>query len=185
MTEEDGLCECKRNHTGSGHYLLEGKMVRCECMEAEIRRRVLGPMFTDRVQEKTQLKSLRGRDIVVEGPLAGIRTHVARVLLNMRAESKTWLTIDAYRLIEIFLGEDREHISQYEAIDPDLLILIVGFADPRNKYLPELMLQVLARREMLLRPTWVVLNLPVEAVAAKYNSALGDYLVRMKKVIIK
>jgi len=183
--KDRATCEYKERCGSTGHYLTPQGMVRCPCMEAEMRKRILGPLFAEDIHPETKLEERRNSDLIIEGPLASIRRHVGRVALNMRAQGKTWLTLDAYRFLEIFLGEDREHTSQHDAIDPDLLILMLGFADPRNKYLPELLMQVLARREMLHRPTWIILNLPVEAVAAKYNSALGDRLCSIKKAVIK
>lgn len=178
-------CENKDRCGTTGHYRGPTGIVRCECMEAEIQKKILGPMFTEGIQPSTKLEGKKDADLVIEGPLASVRKHIARVLLNMKSKGETWLTLDAYRFLEIFLGEDKEHESQFEAIDPDLLVLLLGFADPRNKYLPELIMQVLARREMLHKPTWIVLNLPVDAVAAKYNSALGDRLTQIQKVLVK
>jgi len=156
----------------TGHRLHEGRVVRCPCREEDERERVLGPMYASGLHNSTQLTTKIESDIVIEGPLASIRRHVGRVLLDAKDANKTWLTMDAYRLIEIFLGEDKEYQNQHAAIDTDMLILLLGFADPPNKYLPELLLQALSRRELIHRPTWVVLGIDISQVSRKYNSVL-------------
>jgi len=169
----------------TGHRLVEGRVVRCPCREEDEKERVLGPMYAPDIHESTKLATKIGSDILIEGPLASIRRHVARVLLDSKEAGKDWLTMDAYRLIEIFLGEDREYQNQHAAIDPDLLILLLGFADPPNKYLPELLLQTLSRRELIRRPTWVVLGIDMSQVSRKYNSVLSERLLTFDRVRIK
>lgn len=185
MTKNRATCEQRDRCGATGHYQENGSWKRCPCLEAELEQKILGPMFTERIPEKTRLEERQGTNTVLEGPIASVKKHAARVLLGMRSKGKTWLTIDAYRLIDIFLGEDKEHDSQYEAIDPDLLILLLGFADPRNKYLPELVLQVLSRREMMNKPSWVILGIPRETVATKYSSELSAKLDTFTKVAIR
>ena len=53
---------------------------------------------------------------------------------------------DAYRLIEIFVEKDDELDTNAMAVDADLRVLLLGFGEPRNRYLPELAVQVLSRR---------------------------------------
>jgi len=169
----------------TGHRLVDGRVVRCPCREEDERERILGPMYASDILDITRLSIKVESDIVIEGPLASIRRHVGRVLLDSKEAGKTWLTMDAYRLIEIFLGEDREYQNQHAAIDPDLLILLLGFADPPNKYLPELLLQALSRRELIHRPTWVVLGIDISQVTRKYNSVLAERLLTFDRVRIK
>jgi len=186
MRSRTEKCPDRDQCGATGHRLVEGKMVRCPCREEDERERVLGPMYAPDLYDSTKLHTKTDSDIVIEGPLASIRRHVGRVLLDMRNNpAKSWLTMDAYRLIEIFLGEDREYQNQHAAIDPDLLILLLGFADPPNKYLPELLLQTLSRRELLRRPVWVIMGIPISAVAMKYNSVLYDRLLTFSRVKVK
>ena len=179
--------KCEERHLCgfTGHRLVDGEYVRCACREEDERERVLGPIYAPDILERTNLHSKTSSDIVIEGPLAGVRRHVGRVLLDMRGMGKTWLTMDAYRLIEIFLGEDKEFQNQHAAIDPDLLILLLGFADPPNKYLPELLLQTLSRRELLRSPTWVIMGVPLSYVSVKYNAVLLERLETFDKVNVK
>jgi hypothetical protein len=90
--------------------------------------------------------------------------------------------MDAYRLIEIFLGQDEEFETQAAVTDTDLLIMLLGFGDPRNKYLPELLLQTLNRRELIMRPTWIILGLPLDQLGIKYSTQVYDRVSRMRKV---
>jgi len=185
MRSRTEKCPTKDQCGMTGHRMVEGVMVRCPCREEDERERILGLMYASDIHDSTKLDTRIERDIIIEGPLASVRPHVGRVLLDMSRAGKTWLTIDAYRLIEIFLGEDREFQNQHAAIDPDLLILLLGFADPPNKYLPELLMQTLARRELLRRPVWTILNIPLSAVAMKYSSVLFDRLQAFAKVKVK
>lgn len=170
----------------TGHRLVEGKMVRCPCREEDERERVLGMLYASDLHDTTKLTKKSSSNIVIEGPLASIRRHVGRVLLDLRQNpARSWLTMDAYRLIEIFLGEDSKMENQSVAVETDLFILMLGFADPPNKYLPELILQVLSRRELIRQPTWVILGIPLNYVSAKYNQALQDRLSDFAKVKVK
>lgn len=175
-------CPNKDRCGASGHYW-DGVWKRCPCLEAEIRQRVLGPMYAPEILDKTPLSAQATSNLLMEGPLIVVRKHVARVLLNMRSEGRTWITMDAYRLIEIFLGEDAEHDNQAAATNPDLLILLLGFADPRNKYLPELILQVMARRELSSLPTWVILGVPKGVLSTRYGSELDTKLTTFRPVV--
>lgn len=178
----------KRSQCGPTGHTFNPKtkaMDRCKCLELEILQRQLGAMYTPTLMEETPLSDMTGRDLLIEGPLASVRSHVAPCLLSLSKGGETWTTMDAYRLIEIYLRQDEEHESNYFAVETDLLILLVGFADPRNRMLPELILQVLNRRELLHKPTWVILGLPQETISTKYSTALADKLSTHKKVRIE
>jgi len=75
--------------------MVEGMMVRCPCREEDERERILGPMYAPDIHDSTELHTKTASDIVIEGPLASIRRHVGRVLLDLKEEGKTWLTMDA------------------------------------------------------------------------------------------
>lgn len=124
-------------------------------------------------------------DLLIEGPLATIKNHVAGVLLKRADQNENWITIDAYRLIEIFLDEDSEFDNQAPITETDLLIILLGFGDPRNRYLPELLIQVLSRRELTSKPTWVILGTTLDLTATKYSGEVHDRLRRMRKVNVK
>lgn len=173
---------CKEPCARTGHTFKNGKPVRCPCLELEINQRRLGSMYTPDPKDKTPLAAAQHEDCVISGPLPSVKRHVARVLLDRATRNETWITMDAYRLIEIFLGQDSEFETQSAVTENDLLILLLGFGDPRNKYLPELLLQTLNRRELIMKPTWIILGVPLDQLGMKYSSAVHERVSRMRKV---
>jgi hypothetical protein len=178
-------CEFYERCGRSGHYLTGTAWVRCPCLEKEKLKRDLGVMFVDHPYKDTNLTKGLGKDMVLQGPLQGLKPHIAGALLALAQRGKTWLVMDAYRLIEIFLAQDDEMKTTAEAIEQDLLVVLLGFGDPRNRYLPELLVQVLARRDLQGKPTWVVLGLDLGAVPARYNAELHSLLNQMEKVVMQ
>ena len=170
-------CEFKDRCGRIGHYQREnGDWARCRCLQLELNERKLGLMYTEKIEETSNLAGLMDKNLLLTGPLATLRRHVARVLLDMAGDGQDWVTMDAYRLIEIFLDQDTEFETVSAATSKDLLILLLGFGDPPNKYLPELLLQAINRRELLRLPTWVILGLGKERIAGKYTVELADKL---------
>jgi hypothetical protein len=160
-------------------------MTRCSCLQLEINQRRLGQMYCPDPLLNTPLRIQKGKNLVLNGTLTDVRRHVAGVLLGMAEKNETWLTMDAYRFIEIFLGEDKEHETTAPTIDADLLIILLGFGDPRNRYLPELIVQALNRRDLLSKPTWVILGISQELIQPKYNTELAEKLSTFKPVRVK
>lgn len=177
-------CPNKARCGNTGHYAEAGVWKRCNCLVQEMNRKKLGPMY-DPEPTESQLTKRTGENLVLEGSLQTLRPLVAHALLDMAAKGKTWLTMDAYRLIEIFLEKDEEIETTAAAIDPDLLIILLGFGDPKNKYLPDLLMQALSRRELQFRPTWVVMGLELDLVQARYGSILSDKLKSFKKARVQ
>lgn len=170
----------------NGHIQTEKGWKRCECLETDIRRRLLGQMYADRPVMDTSLINFLDKDLVLEGPLASLREHIAGALIYANQRKQSWHTIDAYRLIEIFLQKDDTYETSQPLVEADLLVMLLGFADPRNAYLPELILQVLSRRELNRKPTWIVLGLPKERIEGKYSSAqLGERIKNIKTAKIQ
>lgn len=181
-------CEFRERCGQTGHYRDEkGNWHRCECLSLEIAGRRLGTFFCEKPLEKTPLTGLlaQGVNLLIEGPLSVIRLHVARVLLAMGDAGQTFTAMDAYRLIEIFLEKDAEFDTTYQSITGDLLIILLGFGDPKNRYLPELLVQAVQRRELLRKPTWVVLGIDKSQISTKYSVSLEQMLGQFKKVVVK
>lgn len=170
-------CEFRDRCGKTGHYRDEqGRWFRCQCLELEINRKRLGLMFTENPVDRSKLMDLQDKNLILTGPLEILRRHVASVLLGMASEGESWVTMDAYRLIEIFLDQDQEFSHVSAATGKDLLILLLGFGDPPNKYLPELILQAVNRRELIGKPTWIILGIPKERIPTKYSVELGTKL---------
>lgn len=180
------LCP-KRDRCGTtGHYLdvTSGKYTRCECMEAEINKRSLGVFFTPNVKQNPALlkKANDGISILLEGPFNSIRPYMAGVFLYLKNQRKTTGVLDAYRLIEIYLEKDDELQNSSHFVEVDFLALLLGFGEVKNQRLPDLIMQVLVRRELIQKPTWVILGLPLPQVPIKYGSDLGEKLDSFQRV---
>jgi len=169
----------------TGHFQDKGQWVRCPCMKLEISKRKLGIMFSEKPEKDTALESQVEENLLLEGSLSALRPHIACVLTKMLDRGQSWIAMDAYRLIEIFLDQDKEHETTSVTVDADLLILMIGFGDPRNRYLPELVIQALSRRELLGKPTWVLLGLDLDMVPVRYSTDLFDKLKNLKKVKVR
>lgn len=184
-----GRSECKNyarcGKTGHYYDILEKTMVRCPCLEEELLKIRLGPFFYSKeIVSRTDLEKYLGTSMVLEGQLDQVKRHVARALMT-HTETKLFKAIDAYRLIEIFLEKDEEFTSTWQVLNTDLLIIMLGFGDPKNRYLPELVVQALSRRKMENLPTWVILGIPREMVAGKYSSELGEELGKLKRARVE
>lgn len=169
----------------SGHVRENGVWKRCACLQMEMHQSAIGTMFSEKPKEETPLSNLTDTNLIIEGPLEEIRRHATTVLTKMVSNKETFLTIDAYRLIEIFLDQDKEYQSTSVTVDCDLLIVLLGFGDPPNRYLPELMMQAFSRRELTRRPTWVVLGMSLGQVATRYGATLADKLKTFKKAAVQ
>lgn len=176
--------DCERyNECGPGGHIREGGIwKRCPCLENEVREKYLGVMYCKSPILKTNLRKKIQDNLVLEGSLSELRPHVSGAMLNLKDAKKSVVTIDAYRLIEIFLEKDEQYKNSQFALDADLLILMLGFGDPPNRYLPELLNQVLNRRNLLRLPTWIVMGVSLSSVPGKYNQALFNTLSEFEKV---
>lgn len=175
---------CDRGCRG-GHLLREGKWVRCECLEEAIYKRDLGIFATKAPKMDTKLLSLLDSSIVIEGPLNSIRPHIAGVILDLKRRGKSFASTDAYRLVDIFLDKDQDFSNSAMISDYDLYVMMLGFAEVKNQRLPDLICQVLARRQLLQKPTWVILGMPFGQVAQRFTSDVHDRMKDSQKVVIR
>jgi len=178
-------CKFRERCGRTGHYLEKGVYKRCDCLIEETTRKQLGVMFIKNIAEVTNLEEKKYINLVLEGGLASLRPHVGRVLLNMIDERETFHIMDVYRLVEIYLEKDDEFATVSAAINTDLLIILLGYGDPPNRYLPELLNQAINRRELLQRPTWIVLGLDLGQVASRYNTELYEKIKKFEKAVIR
>lgn len=170
----------------TGHYFKPGEgYVRCTCLEQELLKKDLGPFFTPEPALNTPMMAMTDRNCLIEGQLSGLKKHIAGVMIKFKEAGKTVRVMDAYRLIEIFLEKDTEFASTTASIDADLLILLLGFGDPRNKYLPELVIQAIERRSISNQPNWVILGIEPSQIAGRYSTELAQRLLAFKKVSAK
>jgi len=183
MSDIRETCDNKEICGRTGHVRApDGSWSRCHCLNKEMEKRRLGPFFCDNPIKTSPVMTFIDRSCLFTGSLSSLRPHVAGVIQNLEAKGKSVRYMDAYRLIEIYLEKDPEFQTTSEGTEADLLIFLVGFGDPRNKYLPELLVQAIDRREILSKATWVILGIPLSQVAGKYNEQLYDKLNSLKKV---
>lgn len=178
-------CEYKKRCGATGHFIENGQWTRCPCLILEMNKQKLAEMFCDNPRKDTPLTKKLDKNLRIEGPLTTVRPHVAGALLNLADRRESFMIMDAYRLIEIFLEKDEEFETSRPALEADMLVILLGFGDPRNRYLPELLVQALNRRELVQKPTWIVMGLDMGHVAHKYSSDLHDMIARFEKVTTK
>jgi hypothetical protein len=157
--------------------------VRCACLEKDLVDRRLGPFAAEKPYWKTSLTEVRKADRVLEGSLAALRPHVARVLLDMDAAGETWEVVTSQRLAEIWLRDEEVRTTAYLA-EPDLVILILGMGELKNKELPTLILELLHRRELVRKPTWTVVPFPFGQLATRYNEDVARAFADVKRSLL-
>jgi len=151
----------------------------------ELNQKSLGVFYTDNVAESSTLETLLDKNLTIEGAMDSIRPQVARALLTLSTKLKTSQAYDSYRLMDIFLEKDEEFDNYSKAEDADLFILLLGFGEIKNQRLPDCIMQVITRRELVQLPTWVVLGISRPEVAMKFNNAVFDKVDSFKKVVIR
>lgn len=173
------------NQCRSGHLFVNGKWVRCDCLKKRIYKRDLGVFATDTPNRETALIKNIDRSLLIEGPLSQIRNHVAGAFLHMKEVGLNFTSTDAYRLVDIFLDKDADFSNSSVISEFDLYVMLLGFGEVKNQRLPDLIMQVLARRELLQKPTWVILGIPFGQVASRFTSEVHDAMKNYGKVVIK
>jgi hypothetical protein len=166
---------------GSRHVYTGDGWARCVCLTEEIAKKQLGIFYTATPAKKTELSRLVSKDVIIEASLAEARPHVARAILDLQESGKSVLAMDCYSLLEILLDKDEEFTTTAQVAQHDLLILLMGFGEPRNRYLPDLILQILGRREILRLPTWILLGIDRTSVAGKYGADVAQKLSSFRK----
>lgn len=180
-------CEFRERCGETGHFYdpAQKGFVRCQCLQLEINKSNLGVFFTDSPMPDTKLKLYQRQNLLIKGPLEQIRKQVAGVLLDLIAKRRTFHAFDSYRLMDIFLEKDEEYQNYSHFTDVDLAIILIGFGEIKNQRLPDCINQVITRRELLQKPTWIVLGITQAAVATKFNMELFDKVKTFKSVEVR
>ena len=129
--------------------------------------------------------SLRTKNILIEGHFSTIRRHMSGVLLEMQRRRETHRAFDAYQLVDVFFGKDDEMTNFAPLVDPDLSIILLGFTEIVNRILPDMILQVMTRRDLRHRSTWVILGIPKGQVETRFGLAMARRLDDFIPVEIK
>jgi hypothetical protein len=151
----------------------------------QLYKRDLGAFATSSPKKDTRLIQMLEESLLLEGPLSLIREHVAGVILHMKEVDKTFASMDSYRLVDIFLDKDEEFQGSAVLTDYDLFVLLLGFGEVKNQRLPDLIMQVLSRRELQQKPTWVVLGIPMGQVPVKFTQEVFDAINRHQRVQVR
>jgi len=170
---------------GRGHVLVDGVWHRCACLQRKVDKQKLGVFDTEQVERNTPLLGLVNQNTLIDGPLGVVRSHVAGALLHLSEQGKTYGAMDAYRLVEIFLDKVEEYKSTQDLAEFDLFIMLMGFGDIANRRLPEIILQALNRRELVQKPTWIVLGIPLNSVAGRYDAAVYERIAQFRKARVE
>lgn len=177
--------KCQLGCRGGHLRTPKGEWIRCSCLLEDIYKRDLGVFATKEPELTTGLRSFTDTSLLIEGPMSRIRGHIAGVILDLKAKGGTFTSMDAYRLVDIFLDKDEEFQGSGAISGYDLFVMLLGFGEVKNQRLPDLIMQVLARRDLLQKPTWVILGLPLGQVSMRFSSEVHDSINRFKKVQIR
>lgn len=180
-------CEFRERCGVTGHYFDDERQahVRCQCLQLELNKQRLGMFYTQSPMSATKLTQYQHTNLLLKGPLESIRKHVARVLLTLADRNRTFTAFDSYRLMDIFLEKDEDYQNYSHFTDTDLAIILLGFGEIKNQRLPDCINQVITRRELLQKPTWVVLGIAESAVATKFNLELFEKLRTFKSIEVR
>lgn len=178
ISERRRRCEHFARCGKTGHYYDSEKegWVRCPCLEMDRNQERLGDLFCEDLFEKTTLRLALNYNLIIEGTLETVRRHVAGAVLLLMQRNQTWETIKSQRLAEIWLGKDSELATTATLGEVDLLVLFLGFAELPNKRLPECILELLDRRFLSRKPTWIHMNFDFAQLAHRYGEELARRL---------
>lgn len=176
---------CPKKCRGGHIQTPKGEWIRCSCLNEAIYKRDLGVFATKEPDLNTGLKALTDTSLLIEGPMSRIRGHIAGTILDIKSKGGSFTSMDAYRLVDIFLDKDECFTNSTLLTEYDLFVMLLGFAEVKNQRLPDLINQVLARRELYQKPTWIILGMPFGQVAARFSQETFNYMKDFKKVIIR
>lgn len=152
---------------------------RCDCVMDELRNSFIRP----------KLRRGRQRPIQIDFTLFPLRDFSIHSNYDFFCD-RAWMSllsishncdlhydfVEASRLVEIYLTQDSEYTRIRELEDLDLLILTLGVAEPPNKMLPSLVVQVVSQRTNLGKPTWIYSAVPLNSISSRYGDELACLL---------
>jgi len=159
-------------------------------------------MRAPRLEKPSELKKFVDKCVWITARDQEFKAHLRHVALRMgprwfcrvRSDAQMmagWLASAKAKSIQIFDVDVAETASKdmdlHDLADaPDLLVLLLGVKRARNSATPETLMEVIAIREFLDKPTWIVdqPNYPVDHDAHRCNSPeimtkLGDSFTRV------
>jgi len=154
----------------------EGKYVPCACLVKEKTKKRLGSFagFTMLPKESKLIEYL-GKNILIFGDRVRTRQHIAKAILD--DESLKCYTVSAQSLLDLnFNGKDGGQHKLLKLRDPQWILFELGVNDVPNKYLPELMMSVLASRRVQNKPSWVYCARSKRDLKERYMGSSGENL---------
>jgi hypothetical protein len=117
------------------------------------------------------------KDLTVTGEYHDFRYMVWRSLAKyLAANELSYEYMDAYRLVEIFLGKDTLYDRVRDLESLQLLVLVLGVSDLPNRMLPALVCQILTLRKMSGLPTWTFVTRAGSQLRTAYSNEMADLL---------
>lgn len=165
---------------GSKHVRRGTSWIRCECVKT-----VTNSLYIRKnircgeeayPQELDKIKPLSLKDFTASGSYHSFRHMVWRSLSYYEAFDLLYEYMDAYRLVEIFLGQDTTYSRVRDLDVCGLVIVSLGVSDLPNRMLSPLMCQLLTQRKMEGLPTWVYTSKVGSPLRSAYGNELADLL---------
>lgn len=164
--------KCKGNK-----HIRKGRVwVRCDCVRGNYIKDNIRCGETSYPPELDKQPPLPLKDLVIAGDYHAFRKTVWRSLSHYEASDLLYEYFDAYRLVEIFLGQDATYARVRDFDTFNLVIVALGVSDLPNRMLPSLMCQLLTLRKMSGKPTWVYTSKVGVALREAYGNDLSNML---------
>lgn len=165
---------------GSRHVRKGKAWIRCSCTRDVTNSFYILPNIRcgeeNYPSELDQRSPLELKDIVVNGLYHDFRKMVWRSLTHYEATDLRYEYFDAYRLVEIFLGQDTTYTRVRDLDVLGMVIIALGVSDLPNRMLAPLVCQLLTQRKMAGQPTWVYTAKVGSALRSTYGNELTDLL---------
>lgn len=130
--------------------------------------------------ELDTFQPLKLQDMTVNGDYHAFRKMVWRSLAHYEAVDLLYEYFDAYRLVEIYLGQDTTYTRVRDLDSSGLVVVALGVSDLPNRMLAPLMCQLLTQRKMAGLPTWVYTSKVGAPLRTTYGNELVDLLGDIK-----
>jgi hypothetical protein len=165
---------------GAKHIRNGRAWIRCECA-----REITNSLYikasirngeTSYPPELDKYPPLELRDLTISGEYHAFRKMAWRSIAYYEAIDLRYDYFDAYRLVEIFLGQDTTYGRVRDLDDYGLVVLALGVSDLPNRMLAPLVCQLLTQRKMGGLATWVYTHQVGSSLRTTYGNALADLL---------
>lgn len=170
---EDPKCE---DCLDAKYVQKDGKYVQCRCLRSEKTSKRLGSFASYTLLPKeSKLEPYLGKDILIFGDRSKARQHIARILRDQ--EDKKCYTVQAQSLLD--LNFDNKNGGQHRLLDlrnPLWILFELGVNDVPNRYLPELLISVLASRKVQKKMSWVYCGRSERELKERYVGSSGENL---------